>query len=303
MTNKKIKYHPIPPEITQLVADHGDDPETLLEVLVDLQSHPAGLSPATVTEAARALQVPPHKAYGLATFYSMLSFEERKNILRVCDGPVCWLKRATTNDGQQTIAAFQSSIVDGQWSVERSSCLGLCDRAPAVLVNDEQAGPVEAEEAEKVCEGWRGVPTDYSQPRPGEVRVMMANAGKIDPDSIESALEHGAYSGLKSALQMKPEEVLDVVETSGLQGRGGAGFPVGRKWKFVAGAKGSPKYMICNADEAEPLIFKDRVLIDTNPHQLLEGMVIGGYACGASEAWIYIRGEYEHQARNVWNGQ
>jgi NADH:ubiquinone oxidoreductase subunit F (NADH-binding)/NADH:ubiquinone oxidoreductase subunit E len=299
MTNKKIKYHPVPPEITELVAEHDNDPEALLEVLLDLQMHPAGLSPASVTDAARALKVPPHKAYGMATFYSMLSLEERKNILRVCDGPVCWLKRATTDDEQRTIEAFQSSIGNGQWSVERSSCLGLCDRAPAVLVNDEQAGPATAAEAQKLCEGWRGVQTDYSQPRPGEVRVMMANADKLDPDSIDSALEYGAYNGLKSALQKTLAEVLDLVEASGLQGRGGAGFPVGRKWKFVAGAKGSPKYMICNADESEPLIFKDRVLIDTNPHQILEGITIGGYGCGASEAWIYIRGEYEYQARRL----
>ena len=299
MTNKKIKYQPIPPEITKLVAEHDNDPEALLEVLVDLESHPAGLSPATVTDAARALNVPPHKAYGMATFYSMLALEERENILRVCDGPVCWLKRAATDDGQRTIEAFQSSIGDGQWSVERSSCLGLCDRAPAVLVNDEQAGPATPADATKLCEGWRGVQTDYSQPRPGEVRVMLANADKIDPDEIDSAFEFGAYSGLKSALQMKPEEVIELVEASGLQGRGGAGFPVGRKWKFVAVAAGSPKYMICNADESEPLIFKDRVLIDTNPHQILEGILIGGYACGASEAWIYIRGEYEYQARRL----
>jgi NADH:ubiquinone oxidoreductase subunit F (NADH-binding)/NADH:ubiquinone oxidoreductase subunit E len=299
MTNKKIKYQPVSPEITELVAEHGNSPEALLEVLVELQSHPAGLSSATVTDAARALKVPPHKAYGMATFYSMLSLEERKNVLRVCDGPVCWLKRATTDDGQQTIEAFQSSIDDGQWSVERTSCLGLCDRAPSVLVNDEQAGPATPADAQKLCEGWRGVQTDYSHLRSGEVRVMMANADKIDPDSIDSALEYAAYDGLKSALQETPTGVLDLVEASGLQGRGGAGFPVGRKWKFVAGAKGSPKYMICNADESEPLIFKDRVLIDTNPHQLLEGITIGGYACGASEAWIYIRGEYEYQARRL----
>jgi len=298
MTNKKIKYQPVPTEITELVAEHGNDPEALLEVLVDLQTHPVGLSPATVTNAARTLNVPPHKAYGMATFYSMLSFEERKKVLRICDGPVCWLKRATANHEPPTTEEW-SSVVSGQWSVERSSCLGLCDRAPAVLVDDEQAGPVEAKEAEKVCEGWRGIPTDYSQPRNGEVRVMMAKADKINPDEINSALEYGAYDGLKSALQKTPAEVLDIVEASGLQGRGGAGFPVGRKWKFVAGAKGSPKYMICNADESEPLIFKDRVLIDTNPHQLLEGIVIGGYACGASEAWIYIRGEYEYQAQHL----
>jgi NADH:ubiquinone oxidoreductase subunit F (NADH-binding)/NADH:ubiquinone oxidoreductase subunit E len=301
MTNKKIKYQPVSPEITELVAEHGDDPEALLEVLVDLEAHPAGLSPATVTDAARALNVPPHKAYGMATFYSMLSLEERKNVLRVCDGPVCWLKRvrnqlSVTSD---QIGDWKMEMPADDWTLERSSCLGLCDRAPAVLVDDEQAGPATPADATKLCEGWRGVQTDYSQPLPGEVRVMMANAEVIDPDSIESALEYGAYDGLKSALQKTPAEVLDLVEESGLQGRGGAGFPVGRKWKFVAGAKGTPKYMICNADESEPLIFKDRVLIDTNPHQILEGILIGGYACGASEAWIYIRGEYEYQARRL----
>jgi len=264
-----------------------------LEVLTNLQDVPGGLSSVSITDAARAMHVPSHKAYGMATFYSMLSFGERKNILRVCDGPVCWLKRAS-----ETQAALETTAGE-EWTVERSSCLGLCDRAPAALVNDEQAGPVTSADTPKVCEGWRGTPTDYSQPRDGEVRVMMANVGEIDPDSIESALEFDVYGGLKSALQMKPEEVLDLVESSGLQGRGGAGFPVGRKWKFVAGAKGSPKYMICNADESEPLIFKDRVLIDTNPHQVLEGIIIGGYACGASEAWIYIRGEYEYQAQRL----
>jgi NADH:ubiquinone oxidoreductase subunit F (NADH-binding)/NADH:ubiquinone oxidoreductase subunit E len=295
MTNKKIKYQPVSPEITELVAEHGNDPEALLEVLVDLELHLAGLSPVTVTDAARALKVPPHKAYGMATFYSMLSLEERKNVLRVCDGPVCWLKRASD---KTPLNEFQSEL-GSDWTVERTSCLGLCDRAPAVLVNDEQAGPATSADVQKLCEGWRGVQTDYSQPRPGEVRVMMANADKSNPDEIDSALEFGAYEGLKAAFQKTPAEVLDIVEASGLQGRGGAGFPVGRKWKFVAGAKGSPKYMICNADESEPLIFKDRVLIDINPHQILEGIIIGGYACGASEAWIYIRGEYEYQARRL----
>jgi NADH:ubiquinone oxidoreductase subunit F (NADH-binding)/NADH:ubiquinone oxidoreductase subunit E len=292
MTNKTIKYKPISPEIRELVAEHANDREAALEVLKDLQSGPAGLSPASVADAARALNIPPHQLYGMATFYSMLSLGERKKILRVCDGPVCWLKRAT-------IDGWAKQMPGEDWTVERSSCLGLCDRAPAVLVEDEQAGPASAADAQKICEGWRGIPTDYSTPRQGEVRVMMADAGKIDPDSIESAIEHGAYEGLKAALKKTPAEVVTEVEASGLQGRGGAGFLVGRKWKFVAAEKRTPRYIICNADESEPLIFKDRVLIDTHPHQLLEGMLIGGYACEASEAWIYIRGEYEYQARRL----
>jgi len=303
MTNRKITYKPIAPEILELAYTHGENREAILEILTELDRR-GHLNPETITDTARALGIPAHLAYGVTTFYSMLSLQPRDQILHVCDGPVCWLKRAS---GQSTVISKQSSVVGDwakeipadDWTVERTSCLGLCDRAPAILVNNEQAGPVTPEEAAKVCEGWRGVPTDYSVPRKGEVRVMLANAGKVDPDSIDSALEHGAYDGLKSALQKKPEEVIAEVEASGLQGRGGAGFPVGRKWKFVAQARRTPRYIICNADESEPLIFKDRVLIDTNPHQLLEGMAIGGYACGANEAFIYIRGEYVRQAERL----
>jgi NADH:ubiquinone oxidoreductase subunit F (NADH-binding)/NADH:ubiquinone oxidoreductase subunit E len=297
MTNKKIVYRPVDPEIEELAHHHGGTREATLEVLKDLSAGNK-LNTMTLTDTARALHIPAHEAYGMATFYSMLSLEERRRVLRVCDGPVCWLKRATTDHRQQTMGKW-SSMVNSQWSVERTSCLGLCDRAPAVLAEDEQAGPVDAREAKKVCKGWRGVQTDYSKPRKGEVRVMTALIGKVDPDEIESALEHGLYDGLKKALQSEPMAVLAEVESSGLQGRGGAGFPVGRKWRFVANEKRTPRYIVCNADESEPLIFKDRVLMETNPHQLLEGIAIAGYACGASEAWIYIRGEYEHQARRL----
>ncbi len=302
MTNKTQIYKPISPEIEELAREHHHDREAALELLKDIETRHAGLSAAAITDAARALKLPAHHLYGMATFYSMLSLEERKKVLRVCDGPVCWLKRASQQSSvssHQLVSEWAQALPD--YTVERTSCLGLCDRAPAVLVEDEQASPVSAKDAKKVCEGWRSVPTDYSKERKGEVRVMTALVGKIDPDSLEDALAHGLYDGLKKALQTQPAAVLDLVEASGLQGRGGAGFPVGRKWKFVARETRTPRYIICNADESEPLIFKDRVLIDTNPHQLLEGMTIAGFACGASEAWIYIRGEYEHQARRLEN--
>ncbi len=304
MTNKTQIYKPISPEIEELASEHHHDRESALELLKDIQTRRAGLSSAAITDAARALRLPPSHLYGMATFYSMLSLQERKKVLRVCDGPVCWLKRASVSNrssvsSNQLISEWAEAMPD--YTVERTSCLGLCDRAPSALVEEEQAGPVSAKDAKKVCEGWRGVPTDYSQERKGELRVMTALIGKIDPDSIEDALQHGVYEGLKKALQSEPSTVLDLVESSGLQGRGGAGFPVGRKWRFVANEKRTPRYIVCNADESEPLIFKDRVLISTNPHQLLEGMTIAGFACGASAAWIYIRGEYEDQAQRLEN--
>ncbi len=295
MPNPKSQIKPISPEVAAIADHHGRDPKAILEVLRDLDGQQGGLTSESITDAAHALKLPANRAYGVASFYSMLSLRPRKNVIRVCDGPVCWLKRAS-----ETRHAIETSLTgDAEWTVERTSCLGLCDRAPAALVNQEQAGPIPAADAEKVCQGWLGIPTDYSVPRPGELRVMLANAGKINPDSIQSALDYGAYQGLKRALSLSPEQVIKEVEESGLAGRGGAGFPVGRKWRFVFQAPRTPRYIICNADESEPLIFKDRVLMDTYPHQLIEGMTIAGYACGAQEGFIYIRGEYVRQAERL----
>jgi NADH:ubiquinone oxidoreductase subunit F (NADH-binding)/NADH:ubiquinone oxidoreductase subunit E len=294
VTNRGILYKPIPPEIEQLVRKHGGRRASVLEILKELDRQ-GGLNPESITDVARSLGLPAQQVYGIATFYSMLSIQPRQNVIRVCDGPVCSAGKAAR------LSQALKESADDTWSIERSSCLGLCDRAPAVLVGDEQAGPVEIDAAQSIFQGWRGVSPDYSEPRKGELRVMLANAGRIDPDSIESALENGAYEGLSKALTLEPEDILQVIEASGLQGRGGAGFPVGRKWRLVAQALGDQKYILGNADESEPLIFKDRVLIDVDPHQILEGMAIAGFACGASEAYIYIRGEYELQARRLEN--
>jgi NADH-quinone oxidoreductase subunit F len=294
MTNQRFRHRPIEPEIYNLAEEHNNNPEAILEIFQDIQTRRGGLTHQEITDVARALHLPAEHAFGVASFYSMLSIESNeKKKIRVCDGPVCWLHNAA-----QIREAIESETGE-EWDVERTSCLGLCDRAPAVLVNDQQAGPILKEKVQDLLQGWRGEVTDYSDPRPGELRIMMAQAGKVDPDSIESALEHGAYSALKTILGRDPESVIDQVEASGLAGRGGAGFPVGRKWRFVALADRYPKYIVCNADESEPLIFKDRILIDTNPHQLLEGMAVAGYATGAEEAFIYIRGEYAGQAERL----
>jgi len=306
MSNKSTKYKPLDPEIVSLTQKHGNAPEALLEIFQILQDQRGGLSRTTIEATARSLKIPAQHAYGLATFYSMLNTEPRQEqVVRVCNGPVCWLKRATqvrqALDAEIETRQRLQSIPDENtaWRIENTSCLGLCDRAPAALVGEKQAGPVDPEQASKILQGWYGQLTEYSKARPGEVRVMMAHVGDIDPDSLQSALEHDAYLGLQNALAHDSEKTLKEVEASGLTGRGGAGFPVGRKWRFVAQAEKTPKYVICNADESEPLIFKDRVLIDSNPHQILEGMAIAGYATGAQEGYIYIRGEYASQARRL----
>jgi NADH:ubiquinone oxidoreductase subunit F (NADH-binding)/NADH:ubiquinone oxidoreductase subunit E len=296
MTNKSIKHRPVETEISELAKKHQNSPEAILEMLSELQEQRGNLEADAITDVGRSIKIPPANAFGVASFYSMLNLEEKtENSIRVCDGPVCWLCGA---DGvrKEIDTTFAK---EPNWKVRRTSCLGLCDRAPALMVNMQQVGPASEGKAGQIGREWIGQPTDYSQPRKGELRVMMANAGKINPDSIDSALEHGAYQALKAVLSQTPEAVLSEMEASGLSGRGGAGFPVGRKWRFVAQAKRNPKYIVCNADESEPLIFKDRVLIDSNPHQILEGMAVAGYACGAQEAYIYIRGEYISQAERL----
>jgi NADH:ubiquinone oxidoreductase subunit F (NADH-binding) len=127
----------------------------------------------------------------------------------------------------------------------------------------------------------------------------MARIGRVDPESIRSALDQGAYQALGAALRQSPSKVLESVETSGLRGRGGAGFPAGRKWRMVAQAKAPQKYVICNADESEPGTFKDRVLMEHDPHLLLEGLALAAYAVGANQGFIYIRGEFEWIAQRL----
>lgn len=128
---------------------------------------------------------------------------------------------------------------------------------------------------------------------PAEKRIVLEHAGLIDPDSIEDYILHDGYQALGKALaEMKPEQVIDEIKKSGLRGRGGAGFPTGLKWSFVAKTPADQKYIICNADESEPGTFKDRVIIEGDPHTILEGMAIAGYAVGATEAYVYVRGEY-----------
>ena len=127
----------------------------------------------------------------------------------------------------------------------------------------------------------------------GQQRVVLRRAGIIDPKNIEEYIAYDGYFGLAKALsEMKPAEVLQTVKNSGLQGRGGAGFPTGMKWQFVANQAADTRYIVCNADESEPGTFKDRLILEGDPHAVLEGMALAGYAVGAHEGWIYIRGEY-----------
>jgi NADH-quinone oxidoreductase subunit F len=167
--------------------------------------------------------------------------------------------------------------------MEASPCLGLCEQAPAALVNEEAETNIDLEK------------DSYELGRPksmvgGSIRLLTANCG----NGTTSLAQYGNYPALGKALGMQPEEVVNEIKASGLVGRGGAAFPTGIKWEGAAKAPGTEKYVICNADESEPGTFKDRILLIDDPHRTLEGMLIAGYAIGARKGYLYIRAEYPY---------
>lgn len=150
-------------------------------------------------------------------------------------------------------------------------------------------------------EPWEGVTRLDEHPFfAPQTRWVLANCGMIDPGSIDEYIARGGYAGLVRVLkEMSPEEVCNTVESAGLRGRGGGGFPTGRKWQFARSATAEQKYLICNADEGDPGAFMDRAVIEGDPHRLVEGMAIAAYAIGASKAYIYIRAEYPLAIRRL----
>ena len=136
-----------------------------------------------------------------------------------------------------------------------------------------------------------------------EVRIALRNVGKIDPMSIDEYIAAGGYQALAQARTMDRGELIQTIEeTSRLRGRGGAAFPTGKKWSSAFKSDSEVKYLVCNADEGEPGTYKDRVIMEGDPHTVIEGMLIGAYAVGSKECFIYVRGEYENSIRLLRGG-
>jgi len=183
--------------------------------------------------------------------------------------------------------------------VEETGCIGHCYAEPIVeAVYEDKAvlyGPIKAEPqyVESILNGGDFAKFEVPAVRKSKELVKVLKlAGHIDPKSFEDYVAHDGYVGLKKALAMKPEDVVNEVKLSGLRGRGGGGFPTGNKWSFLAAKQAEEKILICNADEGDPGAFMDRSLMESVPHQMLEGMLIAAYATGATKLFIYCRAEY-----------
>lgn len=220
---------------------------------------------------------------------------------------------------ERVFAAFQDQLqhfeLTEEVSVSMASDLGHSYASPLVLIYPEAViyGPINPADVPYIVEEhlYKGriveekrAPAHELSGRvawlsarkgtlPAENRVVLKNVGLIDPENIEDYIAHDGYQALGMALEMTPKDVIAIVKESGLQGRGGAGFPTGLKWTFVQVVDSNKKYIICNADESEPGTFKDRVVLEGDPHAIIEAMLIAGHAVGADEGYIYIRGEYQ----------
>ena len=244
-------------------------------------------------EVGRALGVPLADVFGVINFYQMFSSQPvGRTVARVCGAPVCALAGADAlADALCRHLQIEPGEVssDGAFTVEHAPCLGLCDHAPALLVGETAVGHADAERTAAICT------LNAQQPKSligGDIRLLTSNCGQGHPTSLADYQAHGGYAGLKKALSMTPQAVLAEVKAAGLVGRGGAAFPTGVKWEGAAHAPGQPKYIVCNADESEPGTFKDRILMEDDPHRVIEGMIITAYAVGAGRGYIYVRGEY-----------
>jgi NADH-quinone oxidoreductase subunit F len=288
-----LAYKSPDPTVVGMIKELGGSHAEIVKVLRALHDEHGHLTPHLIEEVARALRLPISRVQGIATFYSLLRTPApSEKTIRICDGPYCMMRGAVDLFGQ-----IQSRL-DESWTITRTSCLGLCDRAPAALVGNNQVGPFMLKEMDRYKDGWCGEISDYSQPRSHEVRVLLPNPDTAT-DELEIDFANGSFPALKKALRLSPELILRELEASKLQGRGGAGFPAGKKWRFVASQPQTPKYVVCNADESEPLSFKDRVLLDLCPQLVLEGMAIVGLAVGAEAGYVYIRGEYKTQVERL----
>ena len=246
-------------------------------------------------QVSDALRIPLADVFGVLDFYAMLYRQPvGRTVLRVCSAPVCALAGADAVAESLCrhlqIAPGEVSA-SGSFTVEQAPCLGLCDHAPAVLANEVVIAPADPGYPASICAPSKQSAASFVG---GDIRLLTNNCGQGRTTSLADYRKRGGYAGLEKALTMMPESVLAAIKSAGLVGRGGAAFPTGFNWEGAAKAPGQPKYIVCNADESEPGTFKDRILMEDDPHRTIEGMIIAAYAVGASRGYIYVRGEYRH---------
>jgi [NiFe] hydrogenase diaphorase moiety large subunit len=275
-----------------------------MDVVEAVQAEYGYVGDEAIDLIAKQLKLPRVEVDSCVSFYAFLSDKPKgKIVIRLCNDIVDRYQGA-----DQIAQAFKDELAiefgattpDGKISLEWAPCIGMSDQAPAALVNDVVVTYLSTDRAREIVRTLKetGDPKRLVR-RLGDgnnahelVRSMVHNNIRKKGPVLLAEFESGVT--LKKALSMSPVEVIREIKTARLRGRGGAGFPTGLKWEFTRSADGDQKFVLCNADEGEPGTFKDRVLLTERPDMIFEGMTIAGYAIGAAEGLIYLRGEYAY---------
>jgi [NiFe] hydrogenase diaphorase moiety large subunit len=285
----------------------GNDPTRLMDVARAIQSRLGCVSPEAMDEIHRALGVPRLTVQSLVSFYSFLSEEPKGRIvIRLCDdvvGRLAGYDRVARAFSEELGISVGQTTPDGAFTLERTACIGMSDQEPAALVGDVPVTELSTDRAREVVVELRAHMTPERLVRKlGDghnahelVRSMVRSNIRAAGPIVITKTNRG--EAIRKATAMSPAEVIRAVKAARLRGRGGAGFPTGIKWEMTRAAPGDRKFVVCNADEGEPGTFKDRVLLTELPDRVFAGMTIAGYAIGAKEGVLYLRGEYAYLRR------
>src|SRR6201998_1356442 len=272
----------------------------LIPMLMSAQDEYGFISDEMIEEIARRLDLNTVQVEETLEFYSMLHRKPvGKHHVQICTNVACMLRggyELLEHAKKRLEIGHKETTPDGVFSLEEVECIGACTGAPAMQVNYdfyENLTPLKFDRIIKDFDGGKIPPPEpvtagALHPRePGETPLISRRWGIKDSRKIDVYLQHEGYKALEKALkEMTPESIIDEVKKSSLRGRGGAGFPTGMKWSFVPKDSPKPKYLICNADESEPGTCKDRPLMEMDPHQMIEGLVIAGRAINAHHGFI-----------------
>ncbi len=282
----------------------NNDRTRMMDIVLAVQAKHGCVSSEAMDVIAKAVSTHRVEVESVVSFYAFLSSRPKgKVVIRLCNDVIDRMHgadRVADTFSRELGIGFGETTPDGRISLEYTPCIGMCDQAPAALVNDVVVTELHRSTAQHIVrELNRHMDPRRLVTRLGDgnnahelVQAMVNNNIRKSGPVVLAPVDLG--TGLAKALAMSPVEVIRDIKTARLRGRGGAGFPTGMKWEFARGADGQKRYVVCNADEGEPGTFKDRVILTERPELLIEGMAIAGYAIGASEGIIYLRGEYAY---------
>jgi NADH-quinone oxidoreductase subunit F len=287
-------------KLEQIVARYPVKRSALLPALHLVQEQEGWISQQAIEHVASLLGLTAAQVHDTASFYTMYRFKpEGKRHLEVCTNLSCALAGA---DDLIQVACRKLGIkegetsADGKWTVQRVECLAACGGATACQVDGEWVEGARIEEIDDILAG-RLTDRPFDWPKsPGEA-ILLRNVWKKDSTSIDVYKAGGGYANLEKQLRLSPDEIIDTVKKSNLRGRGGAGFPTGLKWSFLPKDNPKPRYLTVNADEGEPGTYKDRLILERDPHQLLEACVVSAHAIRSKNVYVYVRGEFHEGIR------